>query len=351
MLTFILCDRKECPYPDRIERLGQPGGQQAARTHRPTGVQGVRARIPNRRKALGFAEHRGACGSPCWAVASCFVRLTLIPCPGATWAAHPLFRPCSMREDSPGQNAETCRSWGMSGLEVTSVGIRPSVTWIISAGNGMPFITFAIARQNSQPSSSRSRPDIRNLGLFGRRSYPSRSSFVAWRSSSYSLKASLDSPRCLLRILSSSDFLSISVNLSRNCRFEDLPGERLVPFASSISALGAWQHAKTLGMIFGAQPGTASGYAWLFIVRFAAHFPLESTSLDQLAEAKHRLVDRLAFSQPHLNHTFLLSFRLRWISAFSGWGGRSPSHGEQRRSDIGRLAGCLPVLGRLQDHP
>lgn len=74
-------------------------------------------------------------------------------------------------------------------------------------------------------------------------------------------------------------------------------------------SLTALQRAKAKSPTLGTQAGTASSLTRLFVVLSAADFPLESTSLDQLAEAMHGLMDRFAFSHPHLKHTLLLSFK------------------------------------------
>jgi hypothetical protein len=56
------------------------------------------------------------------------------------------------------------------------------------------------------------------------------------------------------------------------------------------------------GAAFGTQAGTAAGLARLFVVFAAAHFFLNSATLDQLPKAADSFLNRFFFSHVQLNH-------------------------------------------------
>ncbi len=52
----------------------------------------------------------------------------------------------------------------------------------------------------------------------------------------------------------------------------------------------------------GTQPGSAAGFARLLVILATAHFLLDSTAFDELAETANRFLDRFAIPHIQLNH-------------------------------------------------
>jgi len=68
----------------------------------------------------------------------------------------------------------------------------------------------------------------------------------------------------------------------------------------------AAQHAAAPRTAFGTQPRTPLDLARFLIILAAAHLLLDPAALHQLAEAPHRLLNRLPLTQCQFDHSFLL---------------------------------------------